>query len=142
MNARCIPRRRTRNQNGSASLELVVVFPVLLLCFFAVVQGALYFHARNVAMAAAQQGARAAASQQGSEGAGVAAATTFVVQAGGPDVMTQIHVYTNRTPTAASVTVIGRSLSVLPGVAGLSVSQTADRPVERFTTPENQGLRR
>ena len=37
-----------------------MLFPVVLLILFGVIQGALYFHGRNVAMAAAEQGVRAA----------------------------------------------------------------------------------
>lgn len=43
---------------GVATLELTVLFPVVLLIVFGVIQGALYFHGRNAAMAAAEQGVR------------------------------------------------------------------------------------
>jgi Flp pilus assembly protein TadG len=121
-------------ERGSVSLELVVVFPVVLLIIFGVVQGALYYHARNVALAAAQEGARAAGAEHGTEAAGGAAAWSFLTQAGGAQVMTQLDVTPHRTATAATVTVTGRAISVLPGIPGFTVTQTADRPVERFTS--------
>lgn len=39
------------------------------------------------------------------------------------------------TPLEVRVTVTGRSLSVLPGLGGVTVRQSAHAPVERFTTP-------
>jgi Flp pilus assembly protein TadG len=130
--------RTRRGERGSISLELVVVFPVLLAIVFGVVQGALYFHARNVALAAAQEGARAAGAEHGTAGDGGTAAWSFLTQAGGAEVMTQLDVSPHRSATVASVTVSGRALSVLPGIPGFTVSQTADRPVERFTTPSRE----
>lgn len=127
--------RRRRDERGSASLELVILFPAVLLLIFGVVQGGLYFHARSVAMAAAQQGVRAAAAEDGSAEAGGSEASAFVAQAGGSDVMTGVRVSPQRTPTAAKVTVTGRPLSVIPGVMNFQVSQTAELPVERFTDP-------
>ena len=52
--------RRRATDGGSASLEIAVLFPVVLLLVFAVIQGALYYHARNVALAAASDGLTAA----------------------------------------------------------------------------------
>lgn len=117
------------------SLELVVVFPVVLLIIFGVIQGALYYHARNVALAAAQEGLRAARAETGTAADGAQGAQQFLADAGGSGVLTGATVTPSRTPTAASVTVTGSSLSVLPGIPGLRVTQTAAGPVERFTIP-------
>lgn len=125
--------RRRRDERGSSTLELAILFPAVLLVIFMVVQGALYFHARSVALAAAQQGVRAAAAEDGSAEAGSSEAAAFVAQAGGSDVLTGVQVSPQRTPTTAKVTVTGRPLSVIPGVMNFEVSQTAELPVERFT---------
>lgn len=121
-------------ERGSASLELVVVFPVVLLLLLGGVQGALWYHARAVAVAAAQEGARAAALEGATAGAGQAAAAAFVQATGGADVLPGAQVVASRTATTASVTVAGRSLTVLaiPGVR-LEVSASASAPVERIT---------
>lgn len=124
---------RRRDDRGSASLELAILFPTVLLLIFGVVQGALYFHARNVALAAAQEGVRVARSEGGSAGAGGHAARSFVNQAGGDDVMTGVDVNPTRTATKATVTVSGTALSAIPGVPGFKVTQTAEGTVERFT---------
>lgn len=126
-------RQRRRDERGSFSLELAVIFPVVLLMIFAVIQAALYFHARNVALAAAQEGVRVARAENSSAGEGSGISRNFVRDAGGNDVLTGLGISARRGTTQAEVTVTGRSLSVIPGIPGFSVSQTAEGPVERFT---------
>lgn len=129
------PRRvRGRDERGSGVLQLVVVFPVVLLLIFGVVQGALYYHARDVALAAAQQGLAAARVEDGSAAAGGARARAFLARAG-DGLLVEVSVSPARTAVAASVTVRGRSLSLAPGLPGMSVSQTAAGTVERLTAP-------
>lgn len=127
--------RRRRDERGSTTLELAVLFPVVLLIIFMAIQGALYFHARSVALSAAQEGVRVAKAENGSAGAGSGAAKGFVAQSGGDGVLRDLGVSAQRSATTASVTVTGRPLSVIPGVLNFSVKQTAEAPVERFTAP-------
>lgn len=124
--------RGTRDR-GSVSLELVIVFPVLLLIIFGGIQGAMYYYGRSIALAAAQEGSRVAAAQNGSTGAGYAAATTFITQAGGTDVLQGSQISSSRSATDATVTVRGSSLSILPGLGGLDITQSASAPLERLT---------
>ena len=56
---------------------MVILFPVLLIMLFGAVQAGLYFHARNLAMSAAQEGARVAAAYDSTTGRGTAAAREF-----------------------------------------------------------------
>lgn len=134
-----VPRRRRdprrRDERGSTSLELVILFPVVLLLIFAGIQGALYYHARNVALSAAQQGVRAAKAENGSSDQGRQAAQAFVDQAGGDNVITGVNVTANRGANEATVTVTGRPISVIPGILNFTVSQTAQGPIEVFTAP-------
>jgi Flp pilus assembly protein TadG len=116
------------------SLQLAVVFPLLLLVIFGGIQAALYYHARTVALSAAQEGVRVASAETGTAQAGAARAREFVADAGGPGVLSHLTVSPARTATTASITITGRALSVLPGVPAPAVSQTAERPVERFTS--------
>jgi Flp pilus assembly protein TadG len=122
-----------RADRGSSSLEITVLFPVVLLLVFAVVQGALYYHARNVALAAASDGLTAARARAGSSEEGRRAAASFLERAGGRDVLLDAQVAAVRSGATAEVTVSGHVMSLLPGLPGLSVSQTASGPVERFT---------
>ena len=52
---------RARREAGSTTLELVVIFPVVLLLIFGIVQTAVWYHARTLAMLAAQDGLRTVA---------------------------------------------------------------------------------
>jgi len=127
------PRRR-RGERGSVSIELVILLPVLFAVMFLGMQAALYYHARTVAIAAVQEGARAAGGEQGKTSDGIAAATSFVDDAGGDDVLIRASASANRTATVATVTVEGHSLSVIPGWSPV-VRQSATVPVEKLTAP-------
>src|SRR5918995_1155639 len=81
-------RASRRSERGSVTIELVVLLPALFAVMFLGMQAALYYHAKTVAIAAAQQGARAAGTEQGREADGVGAANDFLVEAGGEDVLT------------------------------------------------------
>lgn len=124
--------RRTRDERGSVAIQMVFVLPALFAVMFLGVQASLYYHARSVALAAAEEGAREAAGQTGSQDSGVAVASTFLQDAGGADVMTNTNVTGTRSAVTATVTVTGTTLSVIPGWKG-TVSQRASMPVERIT---------
>jgi Flp pilus assembly protein TadG len=123
-----------RSERGSATIELLILLPALFAVMFVGVQAALYHHAREVAIAAAQEGARAATGEKGTKTAGATAAATFVRDAGGDDVLARANVSVDLSATTAVVVVTGHSLSVLPGWSPV-VRQRASMPVERVTTP-------
>ena len=123
-----------RSDRGSATIELLILLPALFAVMFVGTQAALYHHAREVAIAAAQEGARAAAGEQGSEASGTTAAASFLLDAGGDDVLAGATVSVDRTANTAIVVVTGHSLSVLPGWNPV-VRQRASMPLERVTTP-------
>ena len=110
-----------------------MLFPAVLLAVFGIIQGALYYHARDVALAAASDGLTAARARTGSGAEGRDAASAFLQRAGGDGVLQGSSVTSVRTATTATVTVTGRTLSLVPGLPGWSVSQSASGPVERFT---------
>lgn len=117
---------------GSASVQLVILMPALFLLMFTGMQAALIYHARTVAIAAAQEGARAAAAQWGTVDAGHAAAEAFIASAGGDDVLRGVTVTVAVDGAAATVTVTGDTLSVVPGWEPVVV-QGAAAPIERIT---------
>ena len=125
-------RRALRTERGSVSIEMVLLMIGLFTLLFLGLEAGLYYHARSVAIAAAQEGAREAGSQNGSQASGIAAAQQFLSQAGGPGVIVNTHVIGARTGTTATVTVTGDSMSVIPGV-NVSITQSATVPVERLT---------
>ena len=55
--------RRSRDERGSVTIQMVFLMPALFLLMFLGLQGALYYHAKQVALAAAQEGAREAGSE-------------------------------------------------------------------------------
>ena len=123
-----------RGDRGSATIELLILLPALFAVMFLGMQAALYHHARTVAIAAAQEGARTAGGEHGSEASGHSAASAFVREAGGDDVLLGPTVSVTRTATTATVTVTGFSLRVIPGWSPL-VRQSASVPVERLSAP-------
>ena len=125
---------RRLDERGSVSIELVILLPVLFAVMFLGMQAALFYHARTVAIAAAQEGAKAAGGENGKEADGVSAASSFIVEAGGDDVLTGASASADRTATTVTVTVRGHSLSVIPGWNPVIV-QSASLPVERLTAP-------
>lgn len=113
-----------------------MLFPIVLLFFFGVIQGALYFHGRNVAMAAAEQGVRAARADGQTNRAGTATdrARQFLADTGELDNLSELSITPDVNPETVRVTVTGRTVSLLPGVPGPKISQTASGDIERFTS--------
>jgi Flp pilus assembly protein TadG len=121
-----------RGERGSASVQLAVLLPVMFGVMFLGLQAALVYHARTVAVAAATEGARAAAAEHGTAGDGATAAAGFLADAGGADVLERSAVTANRAAGAATVTVTGTALTVLPGWHP-HIEQSATLPTERIT---------
>jgi Flp pilus assembly protein TadG len=126
------------DDRGASTLEMVILFPALLLLIFGIVQGAFWYHARNVALAAATSGLQVASSESGSARAGQETAAEFLDRAGGTGILPVVQISADRSATVATVTVTGRAPSFVPGLPGLPVTQTASGPVERFTTAGGQ----
>ena len=124
---------RARDERGSATLQLVVLLPLLFTALFVGVQAAVWYQARTMAYAAAQVGATAAAAENASAGDGIAAASRFA-QAKGGDVLAGSTVNGRRTATTVTVSVRGTALSVIPGMR-FRVNQSVSAPVERITGP-------
>lgn len=126
--------RLARDEQGSSSLQLVILLPVLFSIMFLGVQAAMYYYARTLATAAAEEGARTAAAHNASPHDGAAAATSCIGRTGGGSVIEDSRVTVERTTTATTVTIRGFSLSVIPGWR-ITVTQSASAPIERPTKP-------
>jgi Flp pilus assembly protein TadG len=126
-------QRDERDEDGSVSLELAVIFPAVLLLIVAAVQAGLLFHARHLAQAAAQEALRATRQYDGSISAGQQAATGLLTRSAG-DLLASRQISIQRGADQADVRITGHALSLLPGVT-LTVSANASGPVERFTAP-------
>lgn len=123
------PARR-RGDRGMSVVEVAITMPALLLMIMIVVQFALWWHARHVVLAAAQEGARSARAYQSSAGAGQSRAEAYVQKLGGK-MLTTHSVAASRTAVVATVDVGGTVISIVPGFS-LTVHESSSGPVERF----------
>lgn len=122
--------RPVRGERGSASVQMVVIMPLLFLIAFTGLQAGLYFYGRSGALSAATTGARAAAAEHGTAEDCQRAAAAFIASLG--DVLTQPRIACARTVTTVSVEVSGNTLSVIPGWMP-QVVQRAVQQTERVT---------
>jgi len=121
-------KRRARDEAGSTTLEVTVIFPAVLGIVLLVVQAALYWHARDAALSSAQQGL-AVATVSGLP-AGEARASQVAADLGG---ITSAHT-TGSTGAEVVISVSGSVPSLLPGL-DLRVSESAAGPSEGFGAP-------
>ncbi len=130
--------RRLRGQvradeRGSATVEMVIATPLLLLLILLVVQFAMWQHSVHVAQAAASQGLAAARVEGGTAGAGQGEANLVLRQLS-HSVLVHPSVRVTRGANTTAVTVTGEAQSVIPFLH-LPVHATASGPVERFRVP-------
>lgn len=125
------PRRsRSRGERGDATVEMVIVVPVLIFLIMCIVQFGLWMHASRIADAAARDGV-AAARLDGAAGntSGDAARRTLDRLADG--LILGSHVSASRDADRVSVNVTGSVRAVIPGIE-LPVTGWADGSIERF----------
>lgn len=127
-------RAALRRDDGSTSLELAILFPALLLVVVALLQYGLWFHARSLAQAAAAEGVAAARTYGATLDAGRARAESFLVDHADDLLLDSAVTASTPSPGHVAVEVRGRSLSLLPLVPGPAIIQSAQGPVEQFTT--------
>jgi Flp pilus assembly protein TadG len=128
--------RRLRGDEGAATTELVIIAPAFLFFILLIVQLGLYFHAINVASAAAQDGARDA-SLDGATLADGEATAHELVDTIAPDLLSGVQVDGSLVDGGDSVrmTVAGdvSQVVVIPGMdLAISVNESAETPVEEF----------
>lgn len=122
--------RLLREDRGASPLELAIVAPAVLLLMLGVLQACLVFHARSLALAAAQQGCDAGRAYNAPAAAGRARTAAFLDTAA-KGTLTATTVTVTNSATTTTVTVTGNALTLLPGVK-VRVSQSATAPREIF----------
>jgi Flp pilus assembly protein TadG len=122
----------SERERGSAALEAALVYPAVLLLVLLTVNTALWFHARTLAMAAAQEGLRAGRSYGSGVSAGQTTAERFVRDAGG-SFLTRTKIAVTRDADTLEVSVSGEAISLVP-LLTLTVTQVARAPIEKWTT--------
>lgn len=127
---RNVGNRRGRHDDGSVSTELVIVLPAVIALTLLGVQAGLLFHARQVVVAAAHQGALAAASEYGTAADGQAGAEAFLAQTG-DSALSSWTVSADRSDEQVVVRIVAEPYSAVP-FWSVSVSGQASMPTERI----------
>ncbi|WP_131739760.1 TadE family protein [Actinomadura roseirufa] len=139
--ARAAPRRRVRSDAGASSMEWALLTPILILVMLAVVQFAMVYHARHVALAAAQSGARVARTQPvggGWHDEAVARAEGDVRKIG-PNLLGGLRVEAGEAADERWVEVSGEAVRVIPFMT-FHVSQRSRGPIECFRPDVGDGV--
>ncbi|SRR6266498_631766 len=129
-----MPDKRTTTadqQRGSVTLELVVIFPVLMLLVWVGMQLVLVLFANRVALSAAQEGVRAARAHSGTVAAAEQRTHRSLDQLGNT-LLLHPQVQASRTAEIARVEVAGHAQQLVPLFARLRVVQVVQSPRERF----------
>jgi hypothetical protein len=119
------------DERGSASAELVVATPLLLLLILAIVQFALWQHATHVAQTVAQQGLAVGRVQDGNDQAATSQAAQLLSQLGS-GVLVHPNITATRAADTTTVVVTGHAEGILPFLS-LPVRSVASGPTERWT---------
>ena len=121
-------RRRLRDERGTTTIQVAILFPVVLFWIMLIVQYGLWWHAKQVANAAASEAVDAAQVSSGTATDGEDAAAAYLAQAGNLD---NVTISVSREPTTVTVEVRGDAPRLVPGFEW-SVTARSTAPVERF----------
>ena len=121
---------RLRDDRGLTSTQIAVVMPALIFWMMLIVQYGLWFHARQVAGAAAAEATDATQIPGGTAEAGQAAAQSFLDQSGN---LQQVVIDVDRSAEIVTVQVTGTAPQLVPGISW-TVTAKAESPVERFVS--------
>ncbi|MDT0468493.1 TadE/TadG family type IV pilus assembly protein [Streptomyces gibsoniae] len=124
--------RRWHDDRGETSIQMAIVFPFVLLATAAVIQASMWYYARQIALTAAREGVTAARTYQAGPADGAAQARSVLGRTAG-DSLRGYTVTAGSDGQRVRVQVSGTALSMIPGVPGLEVTQSASGPVERWT---------
>jgi Flp pilus assembly protein TadG len=122
-----------RTDRGASTLELALLTPILLFVILFVIQFAMVYHARHVALAAAQSAARVAREQRSGDWMSAARTEAFsYVDKIGPELLTAVRADMGQDRNNNRwVTVGGYAVEVVPFVK-FHVSERSGGPVECF----------
>ncbi|MFF6969359.1 TadE family protein [Streptomyces anthocyanicus] len=127
-------RRRRADDRGDASIQMAIVFPFVLLATIAVIQASMWYYARQIALTAAREGVTAARTYQAGPADGTARARQVLERTAG-DSLLSVSVSARSDGERVRVQVSGTAQSMIPGVPGLTITQSASGPVERWVQP-------
>jgi len=137
MRARCRrqwPRNQCRRDCGALVLTYVIIVPVFMLAIMVVIQGALWYLAREAALAAARQGADAARVPGAAAGAGTRAALAFARNDASGYLLGPSATVAGSSAATIQITVSGHIPTFVPGLV-IRMSQAVQAPAEKFVAP-------
>ena len=123
-------RLRDARDRGDATVEAVIIVPILVVLTLLVVQFVLVWHGRHVAQAAAQNAARSAAAYQAQPAAGQAAGDDYLAEVA-PNLLPGRSVTVTRDAAGATAIVSADVLTVIP-FAAFHIQEQATAPLEIF----------
>jgi len=126
-------RMRDDADRGDATVEAVIIVPVIVVLTLLVVQFVLVWHGRHVAQAAAQTAARSAAAYQAQPAVGQAAGDDYLAEVA-PNLLPGRSVTVTRDSAGVTVIVTADVLTVIP-FAGFHIQEQATAPLEIFVGP-------
>ncbi|MEU9221946.1 TadE family protein [Streptomyces sp. NPDC048376] len=124
-------RRRRSDDRGDASIQMAIVYPFVLLAAIAVIQASMWYYARQIALTAAREGVTAARAYQAGPADGTARARQVLGRTAG-DSLRSLSVSARSDGERVRVQVSGTTQSMIPGIEGLAITQSASGPVERW----------
>ncbi|WP_272943853.1 TadE/TadG family type IV pilus assembly protein [Streptomyces sp. TOR3209] len=126
--------RRWADDRGDASIQMAIVYPFVLLAAIAVIQASMWYYARQIALTAAREGVTAARAYQADPADGTTPARQVLDRTAG-DSLRSVSVSAGSDGERVRVQVRGVAQSMIPGVAGLTITQSASGPAERWVEP-------
>ncbi|WP_435834120.1 TadE family protein [Streptomyces albogriseolus] len=126
--------RRWADDRGDSSVQMAIVYPFVLLATIAVIQASMWYYARQIALTAAREGVTAARVYQAGPADGAARARQVLGRTAG-DSLRSLSVSASSDGERVRVQVTGVAQSMIPGMSGLTVTQSASGPVERWVEP-------
>ena len=123
-------RLRDARDRGDATVEAVIIVPVIVVLTLLVVQFVLVWHGRHVAQAAAQTAARSAAAYQAQPAVGQAAGDEYLAEVA-PNLLPGRVVSVTRDAAGATAIVTAGVLTVIP-FAAFQIQEQATVPLEIF----------
>ena len=127
--------RERRRDDGITTTQVTILMPVLLFWIMLIVQYGLWYHAKQVASAAAVEAVDAAQTPTGSAELGEAAAHDFLASS---RVLGAVEVSVDRDLEYVVAEVRGDAPQLVPGF-GWGVTARSQAPIERFV-PEAERL--
>ncbi|MFI7008851.1 TadE family protein [Streptomyces sp. NPDC050145] len=132
-----MPVRRSWDDRGSSPIQYAVLFPVVIIITFILIQGVMWAYARNIAYTAARSGVAAGRLYEATPAKGSARARQALDDLAG-NMLTNTEVSTaGSSQDTMRVHVSGQALTMLPGFH-LTVGATVTGPIEDWKSVDDQ----